>query len=131
MKLDIVYFTFKCGKIIKLNFSEEGKANTKKSTDGSKSESGCGSGFIIKDSFFKQSYKLSDDCSIFQCEIFGIKKACETIKLMVTVNKSLAICVDSQAALKSLRAMTKLTSLPSREHPVTHHGSRKLRFLYV
>ena len=67
-------------------------------TDGSKSESGCGSGFIIKDSFFKQSYKLSDDCSIFQCEIFAIKKACETIKLMETVNKSVAICVDGQAA---------------------------------
>lgn len=74
-------------------------------TDGSKSELGCGAGLTIKDSYTKSSIKLPDECSIFQCEVYAIKKACESVNLIEAVrNKSIAICVDSQAALKSLNS---------------------------
>lgn len=71
-------------------------------TDGSKSEMGCGAGFYVRDPHTKRAFKLPDDSSIFQCEIFAIDKACDYINQLELEGKSIAICVDSQAALKAL-----------------------------
>lgn len=73
-------------------------------TDGSKSEKGCGAGFFVREPYKRMAFKLSDDCSIFQCEIFAIHKACEFLINLATKGKRIAICIDSQAAIKSLNS---------------------------
>ena len=42
-------------------------------TDGSKVEWGCGAGFHVSNTHIKQSFKLLNINSIFQCEIFAIQ----------------------------------------------------------
>lgn len=75
-------------------------------TDGSKSEAGCGAGFQISEPFSRRSFKLPDNCSVFQCEMLAIHKACSYLDHLGTEDKRIAICVDSQAALKALTSHT-------------------------
>ncbi|WP_333765067.1 ribonuclease H family protein [Streptomyces sp. IBSBF 2390] len=75
-------------------------------TDGSKTDYGCGAGVFSAIHRSRLSYKLPNECSIFQCEIFAIRMACETIKAIGTVGSSIAICVDSRAALLALKSDT-------------------------
>jgi len=44
-------------------------------TDGSKLEGGVGAGLYCTDPELRLSYKLPNDCSIFQAEVFAIRKA--------------------------------------------------------
>ena len=74
-------------------------------TDGSKSENGCGSGFHIANTETKLSFKLSDNATVFQSEIFAIMRACLHVKTAYRTRKKIVFCVDSQAALKSLSSL--------------------------
>ncbi|XP_065367256.1 uncharacterized protein LOC135960009 [Calliphora vicina] len=71
-------------------------------TDGSKMDSGTGAGVYLVDYDIKRSYRLSNECSVFQAEIFAIWKATELIKAHVNRGAEVTIYVDSQAALKAL-----------------------------
>lgn len=76
-------------------------------TDGSKTKDGSGAGFLVNNdslynNMFKQCYRLPNDSSVFQCEIFAIKEACKFIQNNIEIRSNIAICVDSQAALKAL-----------------------------
>ncbi|XP_044249365.1 uncharacterized protein [Drosophila takahashii] len=46
-------------------------------TDGSKMEGGVGAGLYCTDPKIRLSFKLPNDCSIFQAEVFAIRKAAE------------------------------------------------------
>ena len=48
-------------------------------TDGSKMETGTGAGIYCHSLQIEQSFRLPNDCSIFQAEIFAIHKALEHI----------------------------------------------------
>ncbi|XP_075150949.1 uncharacterized protein LOC142225058 [Haematobia irritans] len=50
-------------------------------TDGSKMTEGVGSGIYCKELELKESFKLDEQCSIFQAEIFAIVKAAELISM--------------------------------------------------
>ncbi|XP_065356722.1 uncharacterized protein LOC135951073 [Calliphora vicina] len=71
-------------------------------TDGSKMDSGTLAGVYLVDYDIKRSYRLSNECSVFQAEIFAIWKATELIKAHVNRGAEVTIYVDSQAALKAL-----------------------------
>lgn len=76
-------------------------------TDGSKTNNGCGAGYLINNDLLyskelKQCYRLPNESSVFQCEIFAIKEACKFILSHMENSNNIAICVDSQAALKAL-----------------------------
>ena len=71
-------------------------------TDGSKMDTGTGSGVYIPDRNIKVSYRLPDNCSVFQAEILAIIKAVEIIDGNIEVGQVVTIYVDSQAALKAL-----------------------------
>lgn len=46
------------------------------------------------------SYKLGDDCTVFQAEVFGILKAAESMKDVS--GKDISIYIDSQAAIRAV-----------------------------
>lgn len=71
-------------------------------TDGSKKLSGCGAGFYFSDNGVKNCFRLHNDSSIFQCEIYAIHTAASTALAITEKGKKIAFCVDSQAALKAL-----------------------------
>ena len=71
-------------------------------TDGSKMDTSTGSGVYIPDRNIKVSYRLPDNCSVFQAEILAIIKAAEIIEWNIEVGQVVTIYVDSQAALKAL-----------------------------
>ncbi|KMQ87436.1 reverse transcriptase [Lasius niger] len=85
-------------------------------TDGSKTEEGCGAGYVILDTVFRRSFRLPDYCSVFQGEIFAIKEASSILLLLqnddclIVKDRTVAICVDSQAAIKAIQS--PLTSSP-------------------
>ena len=69
-------------------------------TDGSKSVYGCGAGFHVENYNANRCFKLPNDSSIIQCEIFAITQACEFVKCMDFTGKSIIIFSDCQMALK-------------------------------
>ncbi|XP_073841439.1 uncharacterized protein [Musca autumnalis] len=72
-------------------------------TNGSKMENGTGAGVYSDILNLQLSFKLNKKCSVFQAEIFAIKKAAELIKnIKGDIDGPVTIYVDSQAALKSL-----------------------------
>ncbi|XP_073821296.1 uncharacterized protein [Musca autumnalis] len=72
-------------------------------TDGSKMENGTGAGVYSDILNLQLSFKLNKECSVFQAEIFAIKKAAELIKnIKEDIDGPVTIYVDSQAAHKSL-----------------------------
>lgn len=68
-------------------------------TDGSKTNSGVGVGVFSTQST-ELSYKLGDDCTVFQAEVFGILKAAESMKDVS--GKDISIYIDSQAAIRAV-----------------------------
>lgn len=71
-------------------------------TDGSKTSEGCGAGFHVCNTFIAHSFRLANECSIFQCEIFAIIMALKSLTEFANINDKIIICVDSQAAIKAL-----------------------------
>jgi ribonuclease HI len=86
-------------------------------TDGSKTADGCGSGYYIQNTIFRQSFRLPNHCTVFQSEIFAILMACETLlkhnedDLLAVTDSSIVICVDSQAAIKAIESVSTTSSL--------------------
>ncbi|XP_055857796.1 uncharacterized protein LOC129920526 [Episyrphus balteatus] len=75
-------------------------------TDGSKIESGTGDGVFCKPLNIRESYRLPDDCSVFQAEIFAIEKAAELVHKEKLISSEITFFVDSQAAIKALASET-------------------------
>ena len=78
-------------------------------TDGSRTEAGCGSGYIIttnnNDTKLKETYfKLPDHCSVFQAELSAIRDACNN--LTAEENKHIIIWTDSLSAIQALTTCT-------------------------
>lgn len=71
-------------------------------TDGSKTEKGTGAGFYCESLQTEKSFRLPNDCSIFQAELFAIQKALEHINFRHIPNSRITVFVDSQAAIKAL-----------------------------
>lgn len=77
-------------------------------TDGSKTESGVGSGFTIiknKHEVKTGEIKLDDSCTVFQVEVFAIFEAVITILIGTEYDnvRFIKIFSDSMAALYALR----------------------------
>ena len=74
-------------------------------TDGSKQDEGVGCGFYIPATKIEKSYKLPNDCSIFQAEIAAILMS---VKHLIgnAENEKINIYIDSQAAIKALEKLT-------------------------
>ena len=73
-------------------------------TDGSLCDSGdTGAGFVIPALNITKSYYLGKDHSIFTAELIAILMALNTINSMPKQFISIAICVDSQSVLQSLK----------------------------
>ena len=78
-------------------------------TDGSRADSGTGSGIFGKRPNKSFSFPLGKFATVFQSEIYAIFQcACENIRRAYK-NKRILICFDSQAALKALSG-PKVTS---------------------
>lgn len=75
-------------------------------TDGSKTETGTGSGIFSADLGIRISERLSPDCSVFQAEIYAVDRAAQMIREQDLNPTAIRICVDSLAALKALEADT-------------------------
>ncbi|XP_073811921.1 uncharacterized protein [Musca autumnalis] len=74
-------------------------------TDGSKMEMGTGAGIYSDTLNLRLSYKLNERSSVFQAEIFAVKKAAELISNKKgDITGPVTIYVDSQAALKSRKS---------------------------
>ena len=58
-------------------------------TDGSKMEIGTGAGFYCNSLQTEQSFRLPNECSIFQAEIYAIQKALEHINNIQTPSRGL------------------------------------------
>ncbi|WP_333765276.1 hypothetical protein, partial [Streptomyces sp. IBSBF 2390] len=61
--------------------------------------------YLIQDTPFRGSYRLPNSSTVFQGEVFAIKMACDNLlrlhhsNILVVEGTSVAICVDSQAAI--------------------------------
>ena len=64
-------------------------------TDGSKSTIVCGAGVHVMSYNISLANKLPSDCSIIQCEIYAIIRACEFVENIDFVGKRINICTDS------------------------------------
>ena len=73
-------------------------------TDGSKTNDGVGSAYVIRGKkFTKRGIKgLHDNNSVFQAEVFAIIEACKHIKELKIENKTIKFYIDSQAAIKAM-----------------------------
>lgn len=69
-------------------------------TDGSKMDSGVGAGVFSDFGNIKLSYKLRDECTVFQAEVFGILKAAEQMRDIS--GKDISFFIDSQAAMRAV-----------------------------
>jgi len=65
-------------------------------TDGFKVEGGVGAGLYSTDLEIRLSYKLPSDCSIFQAEVFAIRKAAEVAQNINQQRNMVNLFVDSQ-----------------------------------
>jgi ribonuclease HI len=78
-------------------------------TDGSRTEAGCGSGYIIitnnNDTMLRETYfKLPDHCSVFQAELSATRDACNN--LTTEESKHTIIWTDSLSAIQALTTCT-------------------------
>ncbi|KAH8309978.1 hypothetical protein KR059_008986, partial [Drosophila kikkawai] len=73
-------------------------------TDGSKMEGGVGVGIYCSDHEMRLSYKLPSYCSIFQAEVFAIRKAAEFAQSINRPHEAVNLFVDSQAAIRSMQS---------------------------
>lgn len=75
-------------------------------TDGSKMNTGVGCGIYSEHFGIEKSFKLDDNCSIFQAEVLAIHNALLHLVELNIYNAKVAICIDSQAAIKALYSFT-------------------------
>ena len=71
-------------------------------TDGSKTKDGVGAGLCGPGKKDEQCIRLQDYNTVFQAELFAIKRCAELLMVKELSNKTIRICSDSQAALKAL-----------------------------
>lgn len=71
-------------------------------TDGSKTENGTGAGVYLENRDEKRSFKLDDHATVFQGEVFAIKKVASILAERQIKNEIVSIYSDSQAAIKSI-----------------------------
>ena len=71
-------------------------------TDGSKMDIGTGAGVYCKALGINHSFRIHDDCSVFQAEVTAIIQAAEIIRESNIVGKTITVYIDSQAAVKAL-----------------------------
>ena len=71
-------------------------------TDGSKMDCGTGSGVFVSALNIEESYKLNDENSVFQAEVVAVIKAAELLENKDIQNKSIAIFIDSHAAIRAI-----------------------------
>ncbi|WP_333765286.1 ribonuclease H family protein, partial [Streptomyces sp. IBSBF 2390] len=69
-------------------------------TDGSKMDCGVGSGIFSEHYNTELSFRLNDDCSVFQAEVFGILKAAEAMRDVS--GSDISFYIDSQAAIRAV-----------------------------
>jgi hypothetical protein len=79
-------------------------------TDGSKTDTGCGSGYIIttnnnKDIIEEKHFKLPDHCTVFQAELSAIREACNYLNN--EHNKHIIIWTDSLSSIQALTTCTR------------------------
>jgi len=86
-------------------------------TDGSKMEGVVGAGLYCTDPEIRLSYKLPSECSIFQAEVFAIRKAAEVAQNISRPHNVVKLYVNSQAAIRSMQSSTVISKnvLASRE----------------
>ena len=73
-----------------------------------------GAGFVaycFKQLVYEDSYRLADDSSVFQAEIYAVLKAAEWLRSLTVPFVYVKICVDSRAALQALEADTITSQL--------------------
>jgi ribonuclease HI len=85
-------------------------------TDGSKSREGVGSGFCMVENneiskAIKGKFKLRNYCSVFQSELFAIKKSIDYLFKPKFRDKRITICTDSLTTLKALSDENSTTYL--------------------
>ncbi|XP_037941860.1 uncharacterized protein LOC119674776 [Teleopsis dalmanni] len=73
-------------------------------TDGSKMEVGVGAGIYCAELSIRMPFKLPNYCSVFQAEVFAVKKAAELVCRDETRNYCINFYVDSQAAIKAIKS---------------------------
>jgi ribonuclease HI len=74
-------------------------------TDGSKSEVGVGCGIFCHSLGINVSYKIDDNSTVYQSEIFAIQVAANECLRKELVGKKLVFCSDSKAALNALKSV--------------------------
>ncbi|XP_041449660.1 LOW QUALITY PROTEIN: uncharacterized protein LOC121404391, partial [Drosophila obscura] len=75
-------------------------------TDGSKLDNKVGGGIYSEQLNIRQSFRLPDHCSVFQAEVIAIKEALSCLQEIAPAATHINIYSDSQAAIKSLNAIT-------------------------
>ena len=80
-------------------------------TDGSKMEGGVGAAVYCRELGIRNSYKLPDDCSVFQAEILAAKMASDLALSSGTENSQVNLFIDSQAAIKAISADQTYSSI--------------------
>ncbi|WP_333765062.1 ribonuclease H family protein [Streptomyces sp. IBSBF 2390] len=94
-----------------------GSFDSKVFTDGSKTDFGCGAGFHISGTHIRRSFRLPNECTVFQGEIYAVKLAADSILnlhslgLLDSSTRSIAISVDSQGDLKAMDFLTTSSTL--------------------
>ena len=61
-----------------------------------------GAGVYCEALEINHSYRINDDCSVFQAEVTAIIQAAEIIRESNIVGKTITAYIDSQAAVKAL-----------------------------
>lgn len=81
-----------------------GEGETAIYTDGSKMSEGTGAGVYSSYWGFSESYRLPDECSVFQAELTAVFQAALLVAVSDESNKDITIYTDSQAAIKALES---------------------------
>jgi len=79
-------------------------------TDGSKLDSRVGGGVYSHELHLNLSFRLPDHCSVFQAEVLAVNEVINKLRDYRTEATDINIYSDSQAALKSLLALTTKSS---------------------
>ncbi|XP_070070046.1 uncharacterized protein [Drosophila takahashii] len=102
-------------------------------TDGTKMEGGVGAGLYCTDPEIRLSFKLPNDCSIFQAEVFAIRKAAEVAQNINRPHDVVNLFVNSQAAIRSMQSSTVNSKnvMASREALDNLSTTKSLRIYWV
>jgi hypothetical protein len=83
-------------------------------TDGSRTASGTGSGFVLyhkKEQIETRSFSLHKAATVFQAEVHAIKRACQFLNSSNLQPRYVKILSDSQAAIKALASKSITSTL--------------------